>query len=275
MSDPSDGDFGEISETTPGGILAALNSVGTAGILMRINETQRELEEKKAKESRIISDLPRAIPEPTPGTTKALLRAELTKLDAAEYRGDAFSEGMVMRADWISLFRQITVALVVIIAVKHTEKIASPVFSSIYVQVLLVFVTLCLSALGYQFAHWQKAIALVRRSRTRSGGDADVDAAGTDAQLEKEATETLWHVRMSAGETVISALKDPLYLITNFITYILVAIILAHINAGFSDGQWIVPKVAVLAEFVLVVFVDFTSTGYRREMVARTIHLSS
>jgi len=259
------------NEESASGVLNLLSGNGTVGILMKASEDARKGE---------LSVRKRADPEdrsssPVNSGRNEDLRILLRSLKAMEYYNDAFYEGNVLRSNFIGLVTEIVTALVIILAVKHTDKLTSPIFSSPYITIiLLIFLASALAGWYYYFDHWQTLLELARRSRQEAvEEEAKATDVGTHDQLERDALETTWQVRLASGEIFIGALKVPLGLVNKFFTYILVAVMLAAINTAFSDGQWIVPKVTVLLEIVIIIFVDYTASGYRRDSVARSIRL--
>jgi hypothetical protein len=257
-------------------MLNLLNGNGAVGILLKASEDAKTLGARKetplAQRETIHTP-----PEATGPKSVRIedLKAMQASLEASEYLNDAFHEGNVMRSNFMGLVTEIVTALVVILAIKHTDKVTSPIFSSTYVTIiLLVFLAMAISRGYYFFDHWQTLLELARRTRSKNFEEESKPAElGTAMQMERDAVDTAWQVRMASGEIFISALKVPVGLVNKFLTYILVAVILSCINTAFSDGQFVVPKVTVLLEIVIIIFVDYTTSSYRREVVARQIRL--
>lgn len=266
------------NEESASGVLNLLNGNGRAGILLKASEDARSLGYRK--ETAQVSGSPAAAEDGHQQTASKNpwiedLKALQSSLEASEYLNDAFHEGNIMRSNFMGLVTEIVTALVIILAVKHTDRVTSPLLAVPYVTIiLLIFLAMAISRGYYFFDHWQTLLELARRTRSRIfEEETKPTELGTAAQMERDAVDTAWQIRMASGEIFISALKVPVGLVNKFLTYILVAVILSSINTAFSDGQFIVPKVTVLLEIVIIIFVDYTTSSYRRDVVARQVRL--
>lgn len=241
----------------------AINSNGGGGASSRAREDYVDSEHAEgAPHSAAPTPLSRtASPHPSSSSSKNrdAIKAYIDELDSMDYALDVFGMSVAFRADTISIIKRLIEALAVLLAVKLTLVLLRGNQVSLYVTAVLVFLVYIVSQLTYHILHWMKWSSLQRKKVTVS------DEASFERTPEEEAADaeaTMWSVRMDEGELMGATIRDVLYLVNTFLTFVLVGVILEKLSPTFSDGQNIFEKIVELLLFVIMIFTVFACKGF-------------
>jgi len=243
----------------------AINSNGGGGASSRAREDYVDSEHAEgAPHSAAPTPLSRtASPHPSSSPSSAknrdAIKAYIDELDSMDYALDVFGMSVAFRADTISIIKRLIEALAVLLAVKLTLVLLRGNQVSLYVTAALVFLVYIVSQLTYHILHWMKWSSLQRKKVAVS------DEASFERTPEEEAADaeaTMWSVRMDEGELMGATIRDVLYLVNTFLTFVLVGVILEKLSPTFSDGQNLFEKIVELLLFVIMIFTVFACKGF-------------
>lgn len=250
---------------------AAFSGDPTAVAVLAASATSQSSQERRKQREAFASDSSNTDASDPSGAHLAEARERVRgKLENADLRSSIFYLPKVLRSDVSGIVDRIVDAVVVIVALQHSNFLAAGFGRLLFIPVLVLCIYIC-SQLTYILETAMRALVLVRRQTEREHDS--VEERSPEKLQHFLVRETLTRIRISYSQMAISLTRRLLYLVITYTTFMLVKLFIDWLTPSFSDGLFRIQKIFVFVLIIVPIFTELVITSYHQDLVATALHL--